>query len=102
MVLDQYETKSEFMCVTLAAHKPLTRAHAVLQDDDGEVERFTETFVRSFLLGLGAGAILETLHVTSKVLQPRRLLLHLSDYSVLLSYSGGAPWLTCKFASPRR
>lgn len=35
-------------------------------DDGGEEDRFAESFVRSFLLGLGAGAILETLHVTSK------------------------------------
>jgi phenylpropionate dioxygenase-like ring-hydroxylating dioxygenase large terminal subunit len=38
------------------------------QDEDSEHGRFQETFVRSFLLGLGAGAILETLHVTSKFL----------------------------------
>ena len=79
MVLERYLIQSKFVSVTPAARILLTRAQAVLQDDDGEVERFTETFVRSFLLGLGAGAILETLHVTSKVLPPRWLLFHLSD-----------------------
>lgn len=63
----------------------------MLQEDDGEVERFTETFVRSFLLGLGAGAILETLHVTSKVLPPMIALPPVRLMSIRCPLSGGAP-----------
>lgn len=55
------QPQRKFKNVTVKAQKePLN------SDEDGDTDDFRQAFVRSFLLGLGAGCVAETLHVASK------------------------------------